>query len=248
MSFEYLALKRTRKHMVIGHTPKAVKEFPINSIVYWLISSQVNYRNSSIPAVFSEKAEIFLERNVAEALRALGDLSSAGSLLVSAVTHACEAPAWGDLDENLALINLAHEHARKISQVPIPKVKIGFTTKKHRDTPHTRLMTVKGDPVGLMGLEAAGLALATLRAAVAKDLKVTIAMTNMAEIFGADYQGYRPAPKYTDIKIWVIRGILVDYLTKELSLDRAKESLGAIKVLCDHFAQFQVSASEASRA
>lgn len=243
MSFEYLALKRTKSRMILGLTEKAYVDFPVSSLVLWLLETRAQYRNSSVPAAFSAEAELLIESHERETLLSLDDLSSAGMLLMRAVLLACESPARGDLDENLALIHVAHTQAKIISEALVPKLKIGFTTRKHRDSATTRLMTVKGDPVGLMGLEAAILSLATLRRALERDMSVSIVLVNKEEIFGEHAWGYRRAPDYSDIKIWLSEVLLNDYLTKELSLVEAKESFGAIKVLSDHFAKLQIPAN-----
>lgn len=248
MSFRYLTVERVKNCVVFGASAKAMADFPVDSIVLWLITTGVSFKSDGVKAKPSPSAESILAEHEASALLSLDELSSAGKMLVESVLLSCEAPVSNDPDQSLELIHLALTHAKSISQVQIPKLKVGYSLKKHRDSAKMKLMTIKGDPVGLMGAEAAGLAIATILNAASRELDVSIAVINKSEIFGPGYSKPRPAPDYADKNIWRIRFILVDYLTKQVNLLKAKDSIGAIKVLCDHFDQFQTSCQEGSQA
>lgn len=241
VGFEYLAIHRIKSRIVINLTSKAAATYPSSTLVLWLLSTLEQYRLGGMPASLSRKDELFLQDNEHAAHASVRDFSEPGKLLVEAVLFASKQPVNGDFDRNLELIHVACIHAKAMSALEVPKLKIAFTTRMQKDTKKSRLLTVKGDPVGMMGLEAASLALSVIRRAAEREEGVSLYLLNTKEIFGEALQGSRLAPEYVNGSIRLIHHYLVDYLTKQIDLATAKGLVGAIKVLSDHFVQHQVS-------
>lgn len=235
MSFEYLAINRIKSRIVLNMTSKAAATYPSSTLVLWLLSTLEQYRLGGMPASLSREDELFLQDNERAAHASVGEFTEPGRILVEAVLFASKQPVNGDFDRNLDLIHTACIHAKAMSVLAVPKLKIGFTTRLQKDTKKSRLMTVKGDPVGMMGLEAANMALSVIRRAAEREEGVSLYLLNSKEVFGEALQSSRPAPEYTDDSIRLIHHYLVDYLTKQIELATAKGLVGAIKVLSDHF-------------
>lgn len=236
MSYQYLGLKRLKTGMQLSIQPAALVEFGVIPIALWLVTTSALYRRSVMPPIYSDEAQVFIDQNEAHALQAIDSLSAAGKLLMESVLLACEMPTRGDMDKNLALIAAAYGHAVRLKDLPVTPYKISYSLRKHRDLSNTRLMTVRTDVVADLGVEAAGWTISVLRDAIARDLNLKINILNTREIFGDHYRESATAsPTYVDKSVFFIRMILVDYLYKNLSLAKAKESLGAIKTLSDYF-------------
>lgn len=244
LSFEYLAIHRIKSQIVLNLTSKAAAAYPSSTLVLWLLSTLEQYRLGGMPASLSREDELFLQDNERAAHASVGEFNEPGKLLMEAVLFASKQPVNGDFDRNLELIHVACIHAKAMSTHAVPKLKICFTTRMQKDTKKSRLMTVKGDPVGMMGLEAASLALSVIRRAAEREEGVSLYLLNSIEVFGEELRGSRPAPEYNDGSIRLIHHYLVDYLTKQIDLPTAKGLVGAIKVLSDHFVQRQVSNQE----
>lgn len=226
---------------MLNLTPKASTAYPSSTLVLWLLSTLEQYRLGGMPASLSREDELFLQDNERDAYASVGEFTEPGRILVEAVLFASKQPVNGDFDRNLDLINVACIHAKAVSALAVPKLKIGFTTRMQKDTKKSRLMTVKGDPVGMMGLEAANMALSVIRRAAEREEGVSLYLLNSKEVFGEALQGSRPAPEYTNGSIRLIHHYLVDYLTKQIDLANAKGLVGAIKVLSDHFWQHEIA-------
>lgn len=244
LSFEYLAIHRIKSQIVLNLTSKAAAAYPSSTLALWLLATLEQYRLSGMQASLSREDELFLQENERAAHASVREYNEPGKLLMEAVLFASKQPVNGDFDRNLDLIHIACIHAKAMSALAVPKLKIGFTTRMQKDTKKSRLMTVKGDPVGMMGLEAASLALSVIRRAAEREEGVSLYLLNSKEVFGEELRGSRPAPEYNDGSIRLIHHYLVDYLTKQIDLPTAKSLVGAIKVLSDHFVQRQVSNQE----
>lgn len=240
MSFKYLDLKRLRGGtMQLGLKPATLKTFKPEIICLWLVTTTKHYRNCGFPAVLSNDAARFLAENEHAAQKLLRSLGPAGGLLMEAILHACEMPTTHGFDESLDMIEAMVGHSTNIAALPVPKHTILFTTRKHRDSQLDRLMTVKGDVLGDLGFESACLALSVLKAAVSRELKVRISIVNFHELMGADSGLSRLSPDFDDFCNFRAYRFLIDYLCKNIELDRARKSIGIIKLLHDYFEKLQ---------
>ncbi|AXH59862.1 hypothetical protein PLA107_032065 (plasmid) [Pseudomonas amygdali pv. lachrymans str. M301315] len=241
-----MQINRIKGRLVLNLTSKAAAAYPSATLALWLLATFEQYRLSGMSASLSREDALFLQENERAAQAYIGSLNPPGKLLVEAVLFASKQPVYADFDQNLDLINVACTHAKAISDQAVPKLKISFTTRMQKDTKKSRFMTVKGDPVAAMGLEAASMALTIIRRAAERDEGVTLYLLNSKEIFGEALQGSRPAPEYAELPIRLIHQLLMDYLTKQIDLPTAKSLVGAIKVLSDHFVQHQVPSHESA--
>lgn len=240
MSFKYLDLKRLRNDtMQLGLTPAARENFDPAVLCLWLQTTQKHYRNCCFPAVLSTEAERFVVDNEKASQKLLKDLGPAGGLLMEAILHACEMPTTHGFDESLEMIAVMVNHSIKISALPIPKHAIKFSVRKHRDSPYDRLMTVRTDVLAELGFEGACLALSVLRAAVARDLKVRISIVNYHDLMGENAGLSRLAPAFDDFSTYRAYRFLIDYLCKDIDLERARKSIGIIKLLHEYFEKLQ---------
>lgn len=235
MSFKYLLVKKVGGRINLGISSHALNAFSSSALSFWIISTLALYRREHVLAELDHDAAAFLGTHEKSSLLELGKMSPPANLLMESVLLACEMPARSDLDENLALISAVFDHARLVSNLPVPDYKIRYTLRKHRDTESVKLMTIKGDVMANFGLDGCGLILPALSKAVGRDLGVSISISNAYDIFGEDLYTHRPAPIYADNNVFVMRGLLVNHVYNNLTLPFVKDNVGTLKVLGDYF-------------
>lgn len=235
LDYEYFDRKRVKGQMVIGAKRKATDNFEPMVVALWLVTELAQYKRCQYPAALSGEAVAYLSEHEKPALSRLDGLSAPAQLVMEAVLLACEMPARSTPDENLSLIAAAYSHAQEISSLQVPKVRLKYSIRKHRDTQHTKLMTVYGDLASDLGLETTGLVLSALKGAVGRDLGVNVTIANAFDIFGDELYKSRPAPTYPDLNTFVMRTIVVDHIFKNLALPYVKDNAGGIAVISDYF-------------
>jgi hypothetical protein len=242
MSFKYLLVKNVRGTIHLGVSKQALSEFSPEVLSFWIISTLALYRREHVPAELDQDAAAFLAKHEKPALLELDKLSPAASLLMESVLLACEMPAHSDLDKNLTLISATYGHAQVLSSTPIPDYKIRYTLRKHRDTTSVKLMTIKGDVMSELGLEATSLVLMALREAAGRDLGLKVSICNRHEIFGSELHVQRVAPVFVNHHDFLMKMLVVDHIEKKLTLPFVKDNVGTLKLISDYLKSISSSA------